>query len=84
MRTETKSISGGTKWYKKSEAAQKKSRQHAHKQATQSQKGISNREYAGDERFVTLCQNAGCEATKRQASKFRAGRGSAHNFTKAN
>jgi len=34
-------------------------------------KKITNQEYSKTEKFQLLCSNAGTEATRRQASKFR-------------
>ena len=45
---------------------------------------VSNKELASSKSFVALCEEAGVAPTKRQASKFRNGKGAAYNYKKNN
>jgi len=46
--------------------------------------GVTNREFAKDDvSFNTCCERAGLEPTKRQASKWRRGKGKAYSFLSA-
>lgn len=39
---------------------------------------LNNREYSKEPGFAILCESAGVKPTKRQASKYRKGKGSAY------
>jgi hypothetical protein len=45
-------------------------------------KRVTNNMFSADANFERACERAGVEATKRQASKFRLGKGSAFKYRK--
>lgn len=73
-----KSIHNGTSW-KNRTSSYRESALRSAREASINHDGASNRQYAETESFQEACQLANVKPTKRQASKYRRGLGSAFN-----